>query len=242
MAFLPSLLLWNLLFLGLGGIATILRRGSVRLGWFGLALILFNINVLLVLGPVFYSDSVVSLTGLGPFVFNWIGKVLALAATLAVLMFGPISLQEAGLTLRQSPKARLGWVVLAGLIALGVAMALYMPNETHSVESIFYQLTMPSLEEEIFHRGLLLAVLFRAFDPKTKTSPRGYVAAPIISAAMFTLIHGLYMSGEGLGLSLEALTFAGVFAVLLTWLRLRTGSVVAPIILHSAVNTIWRVL
>ncbi len=242
MALLPSLLLWNLLFLGLGSIATILHRESVRPGWFGLALILFNINVLLVLGPVFYADSVSSLIGSGSFEFNWIGKVLAFAVTLAILIFGPISLKEAGLTLRQSPRARLGWIVLAGLIASGVALALFMPNQTHSAESILYQLTMPSLEEEIFHRGLLLAVLFRAFDPKTNTPPRRFAVAPIVSAAMFTLIHGLYMSTDGLGLSFEALTFAGIFAVLLTWLRLRTGSVIAPIILHSAVNTIWRVL
>jgi len=242
MALLPSLLLWNFIFLVFGGVAAILLRGSVRPGWFGLALILYNINVLLVLGPVFYDDSLVSLIGLGPFEFNWIGKVLALATTLAILIFGHISLKEAGLTFRQSPRARLGWIVLAGLIALAVAMALYMPDQTHSTESILYQLTMPSLEEEIFHRGLLLAVLFRAFDPKTKMPPRRFAVAPVISAAMFTLIHGLYMSEGGLGISLEALIFAGIFAVLLTWLRLRTGSVVAPIILHSAVNTIWRVL
>lgn len=96
--------------------------------------------------------------------WNWQGKALALAATLAIAAAAPFGWQRCGFALAQTPgslRSALPVVLLyAGFFA---AIALAFPGEPGDAETLAFQLSLPGLEEELFYRGLLLFALDRAF-------------------------------------------------------------------------------
>ena len=238
-----SLALWNAALIQLGVVATVIARGKARTFWFLIAIALFNLNVGLVLDFAGVGGVILKALGSPALEFNWTGKLLALTATLVLIAVLPgIDRADVGLTLRQSPSAWIGWSVLAVLVAINayVAIAL-LDNPRHAAEAIAYQLTLPSLDEELFYRGLFLLALCRAFGdgPRILWAPMGWGA--LITSVMFGLIHALYWTADGLSFSPTAFAITGSIGLLLVWLRLNTGSLLAPILLHSAINTMWRV-
>jgi len=238
-----SLALWNAALIQLGVVATVIARGKARTFWFLIAIALFNLNVGLVLDFAGVGGVILDALGSPALEFNWTGKLLALTATLVLIAVLPgIDRADVGLTVRQSPSAWIGWSVLAILVAINayVAIAL-LDNPRHAAEAIAYQLTLPSLDEELFYRGLFLLALCRAFGdgPRILWAPMGWGA--LITSVMFGLIHALYWTADGLSFSPAAFAITGSIGLLLVWLRLNTGSLLAPILLHSAINTMWRV-
>jgi membrane protease YdiL (CAAX protease family) len=96
-----------------------------------------------------------------------------------------------------------------------------------------------ALPEEIIFRGALFGAWLQA---------RGIAVAVVASSAIFSLWHGVISFNTvvdagvvshpalvGLG---YAITLAGLFVggVIFAWLRIRTGSIIAPICIHWSVN------
>lgn len=235
-----SLVLWNLIAFSLCSMASALSSQPVAWRWVLAAIVLFNINVAFVLDLFRLNSALYTLIGRPDLEYNWAGKIIALSFSIALLAFGLFKWREIGGTLAQAKGAWIGWGVVIALSLFGVGLGLYLPDEHHSAETIAYQLTMPSLEEEIFYRGIFLYCLVRAFGqgPRFAASNFGYAA--LISTVVFTMIHSVFWDQSGFFFALDAFLFAGVFSVLLTWLRLNTGSLLAPILMHSAINTLWR--
>lgn len=167
--------------------------------------------------------------------WNWQGKILALLATLAVAALPAFGWRASGLTLRQSDlKAP---IVVAGLYALlFIGLALAFPNEPASAETKTFQLTLPGLEEETFYRGLLLLTLNRAFIGRTQLLGVDWSWGAMLSCALFGLAHAFGIShGQ---VSFEPLYFALTAgpSLIAVWLRLRTGSILLPVLMHNLGN------
>jgi membrane protease YdiL (CAAX protease family) len=95
--------------------------------------------------------------------------------------------------------------------------------------------------EELAFRGVLLALLGRRHDPRTSTA---------VSSALFGLWHVLASLGGGAanatiagavgaGTTLRVVVtvlFTSLAGVVLCWLRLRSGSLLAPALAHWTVN------
>ena len=98
--------------------------------------------------------------------------------------------------------------------------------------------------EELAFRGLLLAQLGRR---------RGVLAATLLSSGLFGLWHVLpslgggaanaaitdAVGGDAAGMALRGVVtvcFTSVAGVVLCWLRLRSGSLLAPVLVHWTVN------
>lgn len=167
--------------------------------------------------------------------WNWQGKILALLATLAIAALTAFGWRASGLTLRQADlKAPL---VVAGLYALlFVGLALAFPNEPATTETMAFQLTMPGLEEEAFYRGLLLLVLDRAFTGRARVLGVDWSWGAALSCVLFGLAHAFGISkGE---VSFEPLSFALTAgpSLIAVWVRLRTGSILLPVLMHNFGN------
>ncbi len=78
---------------------------------------------------------------------------------------------------------------------------------------------IPAVSEELFFRGLLLPGLAKRMDPRL---------ALLASSALFGLIHGAPI----------AIVYATLAGLALGWIRLKTGSVLASVALHGAVNAV----
>ncbi|WP_293643422.1 CPBP family intramembrane glutamic endopeptidase, BDIM_20840 family [Sphingopyxis sp. RIFCSPHIGHO2_12_FULL_65_19] len=170
--------------------------------------------------------------------WNWQGKLLALCATLAVASLPAFGWRRAGLTLSQEPGSlRAALPVAALYCAFFIAIALAFPGEPADVETAAFQLTMPGIEEELFYRGLLLFALDQAFRGRRRFLGVDWGWGAVLSSMLFGMAHAFgYSDGQ---FSFDAITMAltAVPAFLAVWLRLRTGSVLLPVLLHNFGNS-----
>jgi len=171
--------------------------------------------------------------------WNWQGKILALAATLIVAALPAFGWRPAGLTLAQAPGSLKSCVPVAIAYCLFfVVIALAFPSDSASPETIAFQLSMPGLEEEMFYRGLLLLALDRAFAGRVHLLGVDWGWGAILSCALFGLAHAFGYGKDGFSFDAMTMALTAVPSLLAVWLRLRTGSVLLPVLLHNFGNSI----
>lgn len=226
------------LFLGLGLAAGLTDRSNFRPGWLlvaGLLILISDAALLRLYGAV--PDFAPQWDR------NWTGKVLALATTLAIAALPGFGWRRIGLTLAQNPDGRwVTWIVAAILAAIFTVPAVLFPSDPASTENIAFQLTMPGFEEEPFYRGLLLLVLANAYGGRWHFAGIAWHWGSLMSCVAFGFAHA---AGWGdAGFEFDPLTFAitGGPALLLVWLRERTGSLLLPVLLHNYANVIGHLI
>lgn len=166
--------------------------------------------------------------------WNWSGQLLALAGALwiAWLLARRVGLSwhEMGFTRTQRPGS-VGpamWVTAAALSLNVLAMNLSSFRLGHvPLETWVYQATLPGLVEEAVFRGLLLALLDSAFIARKRLFGASVGWGGAVVTLVFLALHGV-----------TAGTLLGVLpaALLYLWLRVRTGSLVAPMLVHNLWN------
>ncbi len=230
--------------IGIAGVVTLLllvgagaglaRRDKFSPKW------LFAAAGLVILNDVMLTRGYGALPELLPAAeWNWQGKILALAATLVIAALPAFGWQRSGLTVRQTEGSLARCLPVALLYCLFfAALAYLLPNDPPTTETIAFQLTMPGIEEEAFYRGILLFALDRAFLARWRFLGVDWGWGALLSSALFGLAHAFgYAHG---GFSFDPLTMAltALPALIAVWLRLRTGSVLLPILLHNIGNAL----
>jgi membrane protease YdiL (CAAX protease family) len=172
--------------------------------------------------------------------WNWQGKLIALAITLAVA--SRIGWRESGLTLRQAEQGRvLTWSVFAVTAALFAALALMVPDEAADLETLAFQWTMPGLEEEPFYRGVLLLAFDRALGVRRMLGAELGWGGLLVTLA-FGLAHGFSIDGGAIDFDPVSFTLTAGPSLVLLWLRSRTGSLLLPIVAHNLANGLSLVI
>lgn len=226
------------LLLALGGALGLLDRKRFAPRWLLVAALLVAVNDAML--TRFY--------GLMPDVFpdadwNWQGKLLALAATLAIAALPMFGWRRVGLTLRQAPGSlKAALPVLALYCAFFVAVALAFPDGPASAEDIAFQLTMPGLEEEPFYRGILLFALYQAFAGRARFLGVDWGWGAVLSCLLFGMAHAFGYSDGQFGFDPLVMAFTALPAFIGVWLALRTGSLLLPIVMHNFGNAISLML
>lgn len=171
--------------------------------------------------------------------WNWQGKILALAATLAIAALPAFGWKNIGLTLRQAPGSVLASLpAIAAYVAFVLILALIFPNEPASAETIAFQLTMPGLEETPFYLGILLFALDSAFRGRWRFAGIDWGWSVIIASMAFGLVHALGYSDGAFHFDALTMALTSAPSVLVYWIRVRTGSLLLPILLHNFGNTL----
>lgn len=217
---------------GLGLVGAVFARGGFRLHWLVAALAMNLVyQALLTRGFWLVPD---------PFpdaAWNWAGKLVAFGGTLIVMTLPAFGWAKCGVRLDQGPRWRGALVLFAVLAGLFFWLAISgADGKPDDAETIAFQWTMPGLDEEFFYRGTLLLALNEAFRPRVNVlgAPIGY--GGLLTTILFGLTHAL--SYEAGGFDIDPMTFAmtGIPALLLLWLRERTGSLLMPVIGHNIAN------
>ena len=176
--------------------------------------------------------------------YNWSGKILAITASLVmiaavVIPTQRLNLADAGLTLKQEKGSVIpSLIVMAGMIAFIVGLQLLANDGPNlDAETLIYQATIPGIDEELMFRGLLLltlslAVSGQAWKLKGATIPWGAVLATLF----FALGHSIFVQNGAIQADWVTLVITGLLGGALMWIRLRTGSIMLPIIAHNATN------
>jgi uncharacterized protein len=170
---------------------------------------------------------------------NWTGKSLTLAYVIASAMLLPAQVRPAIglLTIPPSDRWRPAGIGLAVAAALGVALAFAESGKGNMLEASIFQLTLPSLSEEILFRSLVLSLLAGIGLSSGPALPAGFGRAAIASSLMFGLVHGfLFSPAAGFVVQPVPIVATGLFGAGFAWLTIRTGSIWPAVIAHSLVN------
>ena len=172
--------------------------------------------------------------------WNWQGKLLALAATLAIAALPAFGWRRIGLTLAQHPGSLKAAMPVALLYcAFFLALAVLLPNDPPSADEIAFQLTMPGLDEELFYRGVLLLMFNEAFGRPLRVLGAQMGWGAVLTSLAFGLVHALGYDDGAFTFSAVAMATTGVSALLLVWIREKTGSLLLPVLLHNFGNAIF---
>lgn len=212
-----------------GAIALLGGRGGVSFRWLFVAAGLVLLNDALLTRVYRLVPDLISSD------WNWQGKLAALFATLVIAALPAFGWRASGLTLHQADlRAPL---IVAGLYALlFVGLALAFPNEPATTETMAFQLTMPGLEEEAFYRGLLLLVLDRAFTSRARVLGVACSWGAALSCGLFGLAHAFGVSHGKVAFEPLYFAFTAGPSLIAVWVRLRTGSILLPVLMHNFGN------
>jgi uncharacterized protein len=221
------------LLLGIGAALGLLDRRNFNWRW-----------LLVAAGLAVINDAMLTrLFGLIPDPFttsdwNWLGKFMALGMTLVIAAHPSFGWVRSGITLRQNSEGRpLTYAVIAVLILLFAMPGLTSPNEPVSWDHLGFQLTMPGLEEEPFYRGILLLALNEAFRGRRQILGISIGWGALVSCVYFGICHALSFENGAFGFDAVSMLLTGVPAILLIWVRERTGSLLWPVLLHNFANS-----
>lgn len=218
--------------LALGAAIGLADRARFAPGWLVIAALLVAINdALLTLGYGVLPDLIGG-------EWNWQGKLLALGATLAIAALPAFGWRASGLTLAPAPGSLKAAIPVGALYcAFFVGLALAFPGDKPDAETAAFQLTMPGIEEETFYRGLLLLALDRAFIGRQRWLGVDWGWGAVLSCLLFGLAHAFGFSDGGFSFDAITMALTALPALIAVWLRLRTGSVLLPILLHNFGNS-----
>jgi uncharacterized protein len=182
--------------------------------------------------------------------WNWFGKVLSLAVVsliaAALAASGKFRLREMGLSFLQAKGTwrAILFVAIPVLVLQAVLSAtLFGDTTAPAAETVLFQASMPGLAEELAFRGVILALLDRIFTGRISLGGAKLGYGAVVVTLFFGLVHGIVIGDD---LQLHTSLFSGIYAALvgfvLVWLRLRTGSIVVPVIFHNAINVVSTVV
>lgn len=168
--------------------------------------------------------------------WNWTGKWLATIGMLAVAALPAFGWRRSGVTLRQSRGSGVAWLVVLVLTVGLLVAGFHFGDGPADAGTIAFQWTMPGIEEELFYRGVLLLALNEAFRARWRVFGAGIGWGGLLSTVAFGLIHAMAYRDGAVSFDAAAFLMTGGPAVLLLWLRERTGSLLAPVLAHNVVN------
>jgi membrane protease YdiL (CAAX protease family) len=222
-----------ILLLAAGGAIGLLDRARFAPRWLLAAALLVAVNDALL--TRFYGAMPDILGG----EWNWQGKLLALAATLGIAALPMFGWRRVGLTLAQEPGSLKAAVpVIALYCAFFFALAVAFPGDAASGEDIAFQLTMPGLEEEAFYRGILLFALYKAFTGRLRFLGVDWGWGAVLSCLLFGMTHAFSFSDGQFSFDPMVMALTAIPSFIAVWLRLRTGSLLLPILVHNFGNAI----
>lgn len=170
--------------------------------------------------------------------WNWQGKLLALAATLAIAASPAFGFRRVGLTIAQEPGSLKAALPVAALYcAFFAVIAMAFAGGRSSGEEIAFQLTMPGLEEEPFYRGILLLALDQAFTGRKRLLGVDWGWGAVLSCFLFGMAHAFGFSHGSFSFDPMTMALTAIPSFIAVWLRLRTGSLLLPILLHNFGNS-----
>lgn len=227
--------------LGMAG-ATLIALGfriagePVRWGLFAASLLSLLLYWVTVVTGAELQAAIPAATGLH---WNWLGKLFSAVVVIAAISLLPrTTRREVGLRWRQKEGSLWPALVCMFLIcALSWCVEAWSADGTDtSLERLAFQAIMPGLDEELFFRGLFLALLLQAFKERFTIlgAPIGPVA--MIVTFIFAAGHGIAVVGGAIHVDAMAFLVTGIIGAGLLWIRQRTGSVLLAIIAHNLVN------
>jgi len=176
---------------------------------------------------------------------NWEGKLFSyLFVILFLAFYRTIPLKRYGFTLLQNEGTqRYSNRMLLSIATIFTIYGYLIGGYSATLENILFQLTMPSVVEELVYRGILLTLLNQIYERQFKIGKTNFGVGLLITSVLFGLWHGLSVSDAFVfEMNWFAFILTGIIGFVLGLVRERTGSLLYPIILHILINLIPNII
>lgn len=181
--------------------------------------------------------------------YNWTGKLLELLVSVVaislLILLGGWRAKEFGVTFsfaRGTGKDVLRFLVPVLLLETLVLWFL-IPGQKLTLEDHVFQLSAPGITEELAFRGVLLALLDRAFSGRVRIIGADLGWSAVITSILFGLWHGLDVSAHlAVSVDLMPMVIPTLGGFVLAWCRARSGSILLPIAAHAGMNEMANVI
>lgn len=176
---------------------------------------------------------------LAPLHWNWLGKVVAIGVSLGIVAVLPIlTRSNVGLVWSFRPHAmRDAAIAIAVLCAVSWGAEAWAADGTDtSPERLLFQATMPGLDEELFMRGILLALFVQGFGTSKSRLGAPFGLAELAVTFLFAAGHALRFAQGAIQFDPVIFGLTGFLGAGLAWLRQRTGSLAVPVLAHNLIN------
>ncbi|MCU0434226.1 MAG: CPBP family intramembrane metalloprotease [Bacteroidia bacterium] len=204
------------------------RKNYLRLGLFS---VLYLINQLALSLP--YYVPAFDFIGAN---WNWDGKILGiLTGVISVLLFKNYFSENYFLTLKQErSNVKVTVITAAALTVFSIVLTYFMGRSDWDNETLFFELTMPSTEEELMFRGVLLALLLSTLKPQIRFLGNPSV---LITAVLFGFVHAFRLNTD-YSLSFEPLFFlmTGLGGYIWGWITWKSRSILLAWLSHNFCN------
>ena len=122
--------------------------------------------------------------------------------------------------------------VAIGLLSFFVLTGL-LSEEEFDVETLFFQISMPGIDEEIMCRGVMLGLMCSALREGGKPSRS---PAIIINGIWFGLVHSLAFQNGEVAFSVGSFIATGIVGYALAYITIKTRSILIPMLTHNLCN------
>ena len=169
--------------------------------------------------------------------WNWTGKVFSLVLSAIVIFALKLSLDAVGF--RKQENSKITWIAVGLFIVWGTCLGFLFKPGAPDAETLAFQATMPGIAEEIAFRGIAPAVLLGLMnrEPHVDGIPWAVILA---TSLLFGIWHSLSVSGGQIGFDLMSGLFPFIGSIPGGWLRFKTRSLLAPILVHSIANVAFH--
>lgn len=170
--------------------------------------------------------------------YNWIQKGLVFLVC-AFIIWRSKKSDQCGMQIPDKPSG-FALALLIGILFAGLDLLLNQ-NDPMRVdrETVFFQLTMPGLQEEILYRGLMLYFLDKSLGTPWKFLGVQFGWGAILTSALFAFGH-LMIFDPNLQLQIDPSPLAWInqfsFALVMCWLRYYTNSAWTAVLAHNLDN------
>ncbi len=173
----------------------------------------------------------------GFLILSWSGKLYSIICMVLLLYMARKKLRKdaVGLTLRQVTGSILpACIVTILLAAWALLVGISSPKGKLDIPALAYLAIMPSLNEELVYRGILLAILIKIIPGNLMLFGAPFGWGIIVTSLLFGLLHGFWLDSDlAVHIEVIALRNAIISGLIFAWLRARTGSLVMPMIPHG---------
>ena len=174
--------------------------------------------------------------------WNWVGKIASILFSLLVVYRFNISNEVGWRWPRGREQMKWSTLGIAGCIIWPFVSHLLTPNTARRGFELFaFEATLPGLDEELSFRGIGLMLLIRAYAAHP-IDRRARISAMMVTIVWFTAVHVLEISHGYVLFKWDRVLDVAPFALWVTLIRLRSGSLFVGIIGHNISNVLLEAL
>lgn len=166
--------------------------------------------------------------------WNWDGKMYGIVCGIAMYyVFRKQFSENNFFTFKQNEVGLKPAMWLAVIIIAIQTLGGVLRSEVFNIETLFFQLSMPGIDEEIMFRGVLLGLMCSSLR-------NGYSMAwnpsIIINTILFGLVHAWDYQNGILSFNLAPFISTGIVGYVLTYITLKTRSILLAMLTHNLCN------